>query len=64
MAKSQSLVMAGRICDDSVFFFIEHKQKINSYSSKQIITTKLDTKILKMNQKNKTLSQWQYINYN
>ncbi len=35
MAKSQSLVMAGRNCDDNVFLiFIEHKQKINSYSSK------------------------------
>ncbi len=53
MAKSKSFVMAGRNCDDSVFFLIEHKQKINSYSSKQIITTKLNTKILKINQKNK-----------
>ncbi len=47
MAKSQSLVMAGGNCDDSVFFtFIKHKQKINSYSSKQIITTKLDIALI------------------
>ncbi len=46
MAKSQSLV-AVRNCDDSVFFiFIEHKKKINSYSSKQIITTKLDIALI------------------
>ncbi len=45
MAKSQSLVMAGGNCD--VFFtFIKHKQKINSYSSKQIITTKLDIALI------------------
>ncbi len=47
MAKSQSLVMAGENCDDSVFFtFIKHKQKINSYSSKQILTTKLDIALI------------------
>ncbi len=47
MAKSQSLVMAVRNSDDSVFFIcIEHKQKINRYSSKQIITTKLDIALI------------------
>ncbi len=47
MAKSQSLVMAGRNSNDTVFFiFIEHKQKINSFSSKQIITTKLDIALI------------------
>ncbi len=47
MAKYQSLVMAGGNCDDSVFFIIiEHKQKINSYSSKPIITTKLDIALI------------------
>ncbi len=47
-----------------LLIFIEHKQKINSYSSKQIITTKLDIaliltiyKDLEKLPKNKTLNQ-------
>ncbi len=47
MAKSQSLAMAVRHCVDSVFFICtEHKQKINSYGSKLIITTKLDIALM------------------
>ncbi len=47
MAKSQSLVMAVRNFNDSVFFIcIKHKQNINRYSSKQIITSKLDIALI------------------
>ncbi len=48
MANSQSLVTAGINSDDSVFliFIIEHKQKIKSHSSKQIITTQLDIALI------------------